>query len=237
MYFCFFWLFTKAEEKYHLKNSLYTACKIGDYDTLCNLLAVFQADQPSDSVHLPGQSNSVDSNQIVDHSEKSEITDPSQSSSQSAEDSLKIANDSVTTKHSDESDVISKDSVEILTEDISNIQKEYSLCDEDFNNTDSSPFVQINESGDSSERTTTSCAEDSSSVRIDNTGEKSKLNLTVSKHLQSAPEDILSPVVTCSILNEPIGDQQITLLHVVTKNGHKKLIKVLLRAGADPAIG
>ena len=34
-------MFLAEEEKYHLKNNLYTACKIGDLDSLRNLLAIF----------------------------------------------------------------------------------------------------------------------------------------------------------------------------------------------------
>ena len=46
----------------------------------------------------------------------------------------------------------------------------------------------------------------------------------------------LSPVVTISILNEKFGDNDTTLLHVAAREGHKKIISLLMATGADPAI-
>ena len=46
----------------------------------------------------------------------------------------------------------------------------------------------------------------------------------------------LSPVVTVGILSETFGDNETTLLHVASREGHKDILTVLMTAGADPAI-
>ena len=53
---------------------------------------------------------------------------------------------------------------------------------------------------------------------------------------KSVPQEVTSPVVTVDILNEPIGDNEKTLLHVACKEGHRKVVRVLLENGADPAV-
>ena len=63
-----------------------------------------------------------------------------------------------------------------------------------------------------------------------NFGEQTK---TIGKSVQ---QEVTSPVVTVDILNEPIGDNEKTLLHVACKEGHRKAVRVLLENGADPAV-
>lgn len=46
----------------------------------------------------------------------------------------------------------------------------------------------------------------------------------------------LSPLVTLDILNETFGDNDTTLLHVAAREGNKDIIKVLMTAGANPAL-
>lgn len=45
-----------------------------------------------------------------------------------------------------------------------------------------------------------------------------------------------SPVVTPALLSEPFGDNNTTFLHVAAKEGHGKIIAILMEAGANPAL-
>ena len=56
-----------------------------------------------------------------------------------------------------------------------------------------------------------------------------------SRH-NSGKADLSPIIVTVDLLNEPIGDNETTLLMVAAKEGHSKLIQVLMRTGANPAI-
>lgn len=48
-------------------------------------------------------------------------------------------------------------------------------------------------------------------------------------------DELLSPVDTNDVLNEPIGDNKYSLLHIAAKEGHRKVIQLLMECGANPA--
>lgn len=52
----------------------------------------------------------------------------------------------------------------------------------------------------------------------------------------SKSEELLSPVDTNDMLNEPIGDNKYSLLHIAAREGHRKVIRLLLEFGANPAM-
>lgn len=183
------------EEKYHLKNSLYTACKVGDFETLQNLLAVFTSDMAP-----------VESKPQTDHSKENHeipVKEKSENERTSSPNDLKTNSVPI-------SDIENKEDNDNLKDTVNE-----TMCD--------------------------------SSVYILNKNQKEKegMNLDISnktgKQLDgfgsnSNVEEMLSPMVSIAILNEPIGDQLTTLLHVAAKEGHKKVIKALLESGANPAV-
>lgn len=48
-------------------------------------------------------------------------------------------------------------------------------------------------------------------------------------------DELLSPVDTNDVLNEPIGDNKYSLLHIAAKDRHRKVIQLLMECGANPA--
>ena len=49
-------------------------------------------------------------------------------------------------------------------------------------------------------------------------------------------EERLKPEEMSVLLNRPVGDRGRTLLHLVSAEGHKEAVVVLMEAGADPTI-
>lgn len=90
--------------------------------------------------------------------------------------------------------------------------------------------------------------DDVENVFVDSVNEKSSMTLNVkdnsrptsregSRSRHSSATDVLSPIiVTSELLNEPIGDSETTLLMIASKEGHRKLIQMLMKAGSNPAI-
>ena len=80
--------------------------------------------------------------------------------------------------------------------------------------------------------------EQSNENQRNTTNVQSNLDLKMSGTGHSLANNLpdLSPVVTISILNEKFGDNDTTLLHVAAREGHKKIISLLMATGADPAI-
>ncbi|OWF38196.1 Ankyrin repeat and zinc finger domain-containing protein 1 [Mizuhopecten yessoensis] len=204
------------EEKYHLKNSLYTACKVGDIETLQNLLAVFSTElvpletTPGTSGDITGKATAVTSS-----GPPSSIN----CSQGDSETQCKQETDHEPTLFVNSNDLCNSGGVSILE-----IEKKN---DKEIDNSDSVIM-------DDSEVTENSNK---------NQKEKVKMNLDISnetctelKGSNCNPDEMMSPMVSVAILNEPIGDQLTTLLHVAAKEGHKKVIKALLGSGADPAV-
>ncbi|XP_033762728.1 LOW QUALITY PROTEIN: ankyrin repeat and zinc finger domain-containing protein 1-like [Pecten maximus] len=196
------------EEKYHLKNSLYTACKVGDFETLQNLLAVFASEMaPTESIPRT-----------------------------SIEPCGEFKTDTVSSSNG------SQDNYEIPVKDKSETKRTLKSNDVITGVSISERECKTDMEKDNLENT---LSESEISDPNKNQKEKERMNLDISNktcnELQgfgsnSNAEEILSPMVSIAILNEPIGDQLTTLLHVAAKEGHKKVIKALLESGADPAI-
>ncbi|XP_060064926.1 tRNA endonuclease ANKZF1-like [Ylistrum balloti] len=199
------------EEKYHLKNSLYTACKVGDFETLQNLLAVFSSDMapvetvPGDIIDSSGKSTSVTTSALDStvNCSQTENQLPVKSDSDHEQSFFRKSNDLIAYPGASK----------LGMEDES--EKENKICDRTLENSNK------------------------------NQKEKQEMTLDISNKIcqtqqelgsNSNTEEILSPMVSVALLNEPIGDQLSTLLHVAAKEGHKKVIKALLESGADPAV-
>lgn len=182
------------EEKYHLKNSLFTACKTGDVDTLRNLLAVLSQNVPTlespekkaDSIVLENQDIYLQNQNNID---------------------IKC------NKHSEESDKIPQDvnfksKEEILSDELSSIS---------------------------------STVQETEVLLSDNLVQKDALQKSQGKtssrpgSFVSKSDELLSPVDTNDMLNEPIGDNKYSLLHIAAKEGHRKVIRLLMECGANPA--
>lgn len=67
---------------------------------------------------------------------------------------------------------------------------------------------------------------------------KASLNLVTSSSMSGMVQMLTdySPVVTPALLSEPFGDNNTTFLHVAAKEGHGKIITILMEAGANPAL-
>ncbi|XP_078320556.1 tRNA endonuclease ANKZF1-like isoform X3 [Crassostrea virginica] len=183
------------EEKYHLKNSLFTACKTGDVETLRNLLAVFSLSVPSlespEKKALPvainnenlEQEPSIEMVVTGEHAEKyKDMQDNGSTHTNSGDNS---SDKGVTPTY------VSFSGTENLQDNLilkDSIQKP-------FGKTSSRPASIVSKS-----------------------------------------EELLSPVDTNDMLNEPIGDNKYSLLHIAAREGHRKVIRLLLEFGANPAM-
>lgn len=246
------------EERYHLKNSLYTACKLGDFETLQNLLAIFTAGHVQT---VTTQSSALRS----DEGAKSITTDSENSQNSPQKES------SITTMESENRERINQNEANQLSMDSKNSNQNNAESDSENgkNISQTETNIEIEESKDRDiECTRTShavCGESvttgehqrsgddiqhdnvdveivvTDNVNINST-EREKMNLDVSHKTLQGPrlepktEELPSPMVSVAILNEPIGDQLTTLLHVAAKEGHKKVIGALLESGADPSV-
>ncbi|KAJ8313538.1 hypothetical protein KUTeg_008099 [Tegillarca granosa] len=259
---------TLAEERYHLKNSLYTACKVGDLDSLKNLLAIFSVEDQSET-----GSNHVSRDKSDGVSVSSSIRS---SSCQACDMSLSIQSDNVSCVTQEASVSTKSDNTDdgdhtktncIHSTNLS--QKENTKSDDVISSYTSPDLVIDQAKGDvscdknadhSKEDNDSSGAVGSGDFKENNTDlnvnskveipvedrlskvEKSNLKLNFGSE-QSSPRrsrsslsyELMSPLVTLDMLNEPIGDSEITLLHVAAKSGHKQIVKKLLENGADPA--
>lgn len=182
------------EEKYHLKNSLFTACKTGDVDTLRNLLAVLSQNVPTLESPEKKADSIVLENQDIYLQNQNNI-------------------DITCNKHSEESDKI--------PQDVNFKSKEEILSDEL-----SSTFSTVQET---------------EVLLSDNLVQKDALQKSQGKtssrpgSFVSKSDELLSPVDTNDMLNEPIGDNKYSLLHIAAKEGHRKVIRLLMECGANPA--
>lgn len=180
------------EEKYHLKNSLFTACKTGDVDTLRNLLAVLSQNVPTLESPEKKADSIVLKNQDIYLQNQNDI-------------------DNTCIKQSEESDKI--------PQDVNFKSKEEILSDELSSISSTVPETEV--------------------LLSDNLVQKDALQKSQGK-TSSRPgsfksDELLSPVDTNDMLNEPIGDNKYSLLHIAAKEGHRKVIRLLMECGANPA--
>lgn len=180
------------EEKYHLKNSLFTACKTGDVDTLTNLLAVLSQNVPTLESPEKKADSIVLENQDIYLQNQNNINN-------------------TCNKHSEESDQI--------PQDVNFKSKEEILSDELSLISSTVPETEV--------------------LLSDNLVQKDALQKSQGK-TSSRPgsfksDELLSPVDTNDVLNEPIGDNKYSLLHIAAKEGHRKVIQLLMECGANPA--
>ncbi|XP_061186027.1 tRNA endonuclease ANKZF1-like [Saccostrea echinata] len=181
------------EEKYHLKNSLFTACKTGDVETLRNLMAVFSKSVPkieSPEKMLQGIENNHQTSDLQhchDYSENSELS--------------------------------SGENSDLTNCDIQNIDR----------------LENLNGTGSISSVVLSAPSENSSENLIHKELWQRPSGKTDSRPGSSTSEELLSPIDTNDMLNEAIGDNKLTLLHIAAKEGHGKVIKILMESGANPA--
>lgn len=280
------------EERYHLKNSLYTACKVGDAETLLNLLAVFEVpNEIDDSSKGQGESQG-EGHTSIKGSDAKHVSDDLQDGKIEivigGEDYLNVNEGQGQTdvKISDTEGQGEEDiKLSNLTDFGENIIKDQCVSNSEmkFSRDSTNDGVQFSKDQDDAENfgkdiqdsiktenmdenicfneneiksTLTGCesAIDSSKIgdstlQSDNlTDNKSNMKLNVrdssrptsrenSRSRHSSANDIMSPIiVTVDLLNEPIGDSETTLLMIAAKEGHRKLIQMLLKTGSNPAI-
>ncbi|XP_052091788.1 ankyrin repeat and zinc finger domain-containing protein 1-like isoform X2 [Mytilus californianus] len=270
------------EEKYHLKNSLYTACKVGDADTLLNLLAVFNvSDKPDDEGAFRGQGDSKvigDREVIVSVIDGENVIQETMEGIAKSEGNLKTSGSEIQF-NIDIDDMKDQDTNNLTFEPENVFNNEYKVddskdkidrqltCDDhDLNSTRTEntenveskskeqniDYFNADLSMKQSGLTSASATQmpDIENVFVDSVNEKSNMTLNVkensrptsregSRSRHSSANDMLlvSPIiVTSELLNEPIGDSETTLLMIASKEGHKKLIQMLMKAGSNPAV-
>lgn len=281
------------EERYHLKNSLYTACKVGDAESLLNLLAVFEVPSEIDDTSK-GQSASQGEGQTnIKVSEAKHVCDDLHDGKIKivigGENYLNV-NEGQGQRDVNISDPEGQSEKDIkfgqcdLTDSGQDIMKDQVVSNSEmkFSSDNTNDGVQLSKDQDNAENVDkdiqdsiktesmdkniclneneiksnlTGCESAIESCKIgdifqsDNlTDNKSNMKLNVrdssrptsrehSRSRHSSANDIMSPIiVTVDLLNEPIGDSETTLLMVAAKEGHKKLIQMLLKTGSNPAI-
>ncbi|KAL3831821.1 hypothetical protein ACJMK2_023523 [Sinanodonta woodiana] len=297
------------EEKYHLKNSLYTACKMGDAESLKNLLAIFNRPfnpNLSADFSIP-RSNSPKDNNKNYHDNMAVKHDSTSSEFQSTVQSYvdydcddivddtttdDVSNDVKTTpirkplskkceggKESVDTEVVTHSSSSKTSDNTESLQVSNDIIIsklDEFTIDNSEPQfpVPVDIRKENKENDTLEIHSDLNDGRESSVGEctnsqhqdgnQIEIHKDEIQNSESHREEIEtstdgpfgiiagkeqfaisqsqtvlelpSPVVTESILNELIGDNEITLLHVAAKEGHKGIICMLLEAGADPTI-
>ena len=288
------------EERYHLKNSLYTACKVGDAETLLNLLAVFEVPneiddssegqchsqvikgegqaniEASDAKHVSddlqdgkieiiigdedylnvneGQGQDVNISDTGGQGEEDvkfgqcNVTDSSQNIIKGVSNSeMKFSNNSENDSVQFSKD---QDDAENFDKDIKTESMDKNICFNEYEIKSSENVIVSSNIGDTVQSENVIVSSNiGDTVQSENlTDNKSNMKLNVrdssrptsrenSRSRHSSAKDIMSPIiVTVDLLNEPIGDSETTLLMVAAKEGHKKLIQMLLKTGSNPAI-
>ncbi|XP_052806792.1 ankyrin repeat and zinc finger domain-containing protein 1-like [Mya arenaria] len=269
------------EELYHLRNSLYTACKTGDKESLESLLAVIfsppaAVDNNSEAKHDNAEDiesqkkvdefdkatipTAVDNSELNDHivkagnendniclksSETSDnriIADIKQTDTLKNGDVKKSDGEEIAQNSKEYVDIEKSTSLECITEMNSDksllIDTNWKACDThtDINTTDldeTKEKVTVNISSHQVEHPT--AIPDTPSILKPQTIPilLSRTKPTVS----TGNKDPLTPVfVSPDIVSEPIGDNNTTLLHVAAKEGHARIVALLLEAGASPVL-
>ncbi|XP_063421808.1 tRNA endonuclease ANKZF1-like [Mytilus trossulus] len=256
------------EEKYHLKNSLYTACKVGDADSLLNLLAVFNVSDKSDDEGGQGDSKVIGDKEIV-----VSVVDGENVIQETMEGIVKSDRNFNTSGSEiqfdiDIDDVKGQDTNSLTLETENVIHNENKVDPQLTSDNHKSTRTENTENQETKSKDknidnfsedlpkkqselTSECTEqvqDVENVFVDSVNEKSNMTLNVKENSRPASRDgsrsrhssateVLSPIiVTSELLNEPIGDSETTLLMIAAKEGHRKLIQMLMKAGSNPAI-
>ncbi|KAK3101748.1 hypothetical protein FSP39_006094 [Pinctada imbricata] len=234
-----------AEEKYHLKNALYTAVKVGDIETLQNLVAIFTVNQVTEatptnesfsifggdermrpSINIAIANNNVESLETPTPTQEVNVIDGS-----SANEIASFADIETPTE---DSNVLSLRSQSHSSQQLNDLNERQidlvsNVSENESNNSENKVHEQNN--------LQTPCEINANSSTTQNIDEKRlPLNDLEKTETNNVSMEVTSPVVTMEILNEPIGDNEKTLLHVACKEGHRKIVKILLESGADPAI-
>ncbi|XP_041365063.1 ankyrin repeat and zinc finger domain-containing protein 1-like [Gigantopelta aegis] len=255
-----------AEEKYHLRNSLYTACKVGDVELLKNLLAVFKVmsgNKDGDDVTSVSGNREPDiiNSEVLEQNSNVEEHHGGNSNKNSVDNCENVSHDMNQMKSADlvenasstdTCDKIPSDSVNSVdfTHDNTSVNCPQSLvpevCVKNTENEDATDLKQAPEEGNQSiPNTVPVIQEKDPSCDTYVPSGKSNSSLKKPSLLSSSPSrqksegtrlSELSPLMAADILNEPFGDNETTLLHVSSRCGHSALISLLLNAGADPSV-
>ncbi|WAQ94772.1 ANKZ1-like protein [Mya arenaria] len=209
----------KDEELYHLRNSLYTACKTGDKESLESLLAVIFSPPAA-----------VDNNSEAKHDNAEDIE------SQKKVDEFDKATIPTAVDNSELNDHIVK--AEMNSDKSLLVDTNWKACDThtDINTTDldeTKEKVTVNISSHQVEHPT--AIPDTPSILKPQT--IPILSPRTKPTVSTGNKDPLTPVfVSPDIVSEPIGDNNTTLLHVAAKEGHARIVALLLEAGASPVL-
>lgn len=233
-----------AEERYHLRNALYTACKVGDKSALRSLLAIFNhpaacVDSPliDDTAQQGGQGAPVESGEAevllpVGVVKGEEISQADKDGGATPEGKENIPQSVFETENvKDESFHQGEGDFEIKVTDCGNIdnnRQEYTENVDPLKGEDAISEIVHHDRHKNGET-----LEKESSEKMTSTKPAGLPGLTLGL---AQPTFELSPLFTVEVLNEPFGDNSTTLLHVASKGGHPSLIRLLMKAGADPAV-
>lgn len=219
----------QEEEKYHLKNSLYTACKMGDIDCLRNLLAIFN------TTELAVGGGTIESVQTVTDDDICAY-----SRDKTADLSLKHENCQASQKNIGEifDKSIDGDQISVAQCQLNDLKKE---TDEHFVNNSFSDNLDVSEAiGNLVQAGVNPITESSKCYGMAenklNSTNRTLINLTEPCSTRAVSIQDLSPVVTLALLNETFGDNNTTLLHVAAREGHITTVTLLLESGANPCI-
>ena len=275
------------EERYHLKNSLYTACKVGDAETLLNLLAVFEVPNEIDDssegqchsqvIKGEGQANieASDAKHVSDDLQDGKIeiiigdedylnvnegqgqdVNISDTGGQGEED-IKfgqcnvtdssqniikdqcVSNSEMKFSNNSENDSVQfskdQDDAENFDKDIKTENMDKNICFNEYEIKSSENVIVSSNIGDTVQSENLTDNKSNMKLNVRDSSRPTSRENSRSRH--SSAKDIMSPIiVTVDLLNEPIGDSETTLLMVAAKEGHKKLIQMLLKTGSNPAI-
>ncbi|XP_067650118.1 tRNA endonuclease ANKZF1-like [Haliotis asinina] len=230
-----------AEERYHLRNALYTACKVGDKNALRSLLAIFN--HPAAC---------IDSPQTDDTTPQGEegapvVSGETQVLSVGGDDREDISREDHATTSEGKKDILDSG---FETENFK--EESFHLGEGDYE-------IKVTGCGDIVPESATKSFQDDVEL-VDSLkdeivdSDRHKNGESLEKELQEKiqttkpaalpgltlglvqPTCELSPLITAEVLNEPFGDNSTTLLHVASKGGYPSLIRLLMKAGADPTM-
>lgn len=197
-----------CEEKYHMKNALYTACQTGNLEELEKLLSSFK-----------NKSLIADVKQIVDQDTDSQFFPD--------KDSIHLGNFNETnikmleTISSCTSKVLSNEEI------ILKVNQETTALKLDNSSTNNSNQMELCSNSVQKE-----ISQQQNNVNIDPSNSKTNR----CKKNDNTKWDIDMPISVIDILNIVISDGGSTLLHVATKEGHKEIVKMLMEHGANPTV-
>lgn len=250
-----------------MKNSLYTACKTGDNESLLNLLAVFNVPQndENEEENLEGQgpdNEGKGQDGSLDLDKKNKIPVFLKPCGSDIQFDIEIEDDSL----GDGLDVDPKqlfsgfqtaaaeENTPGLTKSVEQQSVGFGLGNCEKQDGQQPETVALNDEASLKivdvDKIDSGPGDKFISMSVMDSLEKSNLSLNTKSSPTSSREgsrsrhssgnmtkDALSPIiVTSDLLNETIGDSGMTLLMIAAKEGHKKLISLLMKAGCNPAL-